>query len=58
MMFLLRKDQLYEEYQLYVFWQVHQMQEIRGKIDFTQMNQMIKNDIKLVDWPWSFEGHL
>lgn len=40
MMFLLRKDQLYEEYmyQLYVFWQVHQMQEIRGKIDFTQMN--------------------
>lgn len=38
MMFLLRKDQLYEEYQLYAFWQVHQMQEIRGKIDFTQMN--------------------
>lgn len=38
MMFMLRKDQLYEEYQLYVFWQVHQMQEIRGKIDFTQMN--------------------
>lgn len=38
MMFLLRKDQLYEEYQLYVFWQVHQMQEIRGEIDFTQMN--------------------
>lgn len=24
----------------------------------SQSNQMIKKDIELVDWPWSFEGHL
>lgn len=38
MMFLLRKDQLYEEYQLHMFSDKFTICMNSGKIDFTQMN--------------------